>query len=104
MGVVRVCDASDVPVGEARRFDAGGAEVCLVNLGDNGFRAVAAECSHAHAYLDEGEVDLDLATIECPLHGSTFDLQTGAPKTLPATQPVATYPVIVAGGDVQIEV
>jgi 3-phenylpropionate/trans-cinnamate dioxygenase ferredoxin subunit len=104
MGAVRVCGAVDLPVGEARRFDVGGAEVCVVNLGDDGFRAVAAECSHAHAYLDEGEVDLDLATIECPLHGSTFDLQTGAPKTLPATQPVATYPVTVADGDVLIEV
>jgi 3-phenylpropionate/trans-cinnamate dioxygenase ferredoxin subunit len=104
MGAVRVCGAADVPVGEARRFDAVGAEVCVVNLGDDGFRVIAAECSHAHAYLDEGEVDLDLATIECPLHGSTFDLQTGAPKTLPATQPVATYPVTVADGDVLIEV
>jgi 3-phenylpropionate/trans-cinnamate dioxygenase ferredoxin subunit len=104
MAPVRVCDTSDVPVGEARRFDADGTEVCVVNLGDDGFRAVAAECSHAHAYLDEGEVDLDFATIECPLHGSTFDLQTGAPKTLPATQPVATYPVTVAGGDVLMEV
>jgi 3-phenylpropionate/trans-cinnamate dioxygenase ferredoxin subunit len=101
---VRVCGESDVPAGGARRFEAHGVEVCVVNLGDDGFRAVAAECSHAHAYLDEGEVDLDLATIECPLHGSTFDLQTGAPKTLPATQPVATYPVTVAGGDVLIEV
>lgn len=101
---VRVCGESDVPAGGARRFEADGVEVCVVNLGDDGFRAVAAECSHAHAYLDEGEVDLDLATIECPLHGSTFDLQTGAPKTLPATQPVATYPVTVAGGDVLIEV
>jgi 3-phenylpropionate/trans-cinnamate dioxygenase ferredoxin subunit len=104
MGAVRVCGTAEVPVGEARRFDAEGVEVCVVNLGDDGFRVVAAECSHAHAYLDEGEVDLDLATIECPLHGSTFDLQTGAPKTLPATQPVATYPVTVAGGDVLIEV
>ena len=77
---------------------------CVVNLGDDGFRAVDAVCSHAHAYLDEGEVDLDVDTIECPKHGSTFDLQTGAPKTLPATQPVATYPVTVAGDDVLIEV
>jgi 3-phenylpropionate/trans-cinnamate dioxygenase ferredoxin subunit len=104
MASVRVCDASDVPAGEARRFAAGGTDVCVVNLGEDGFRAVAAACSHAHAYLDEGEVDPDLATIECPLHGSTFDLQTGAPKTLPATQPVAIYPVTVAGGDVLIEV
>jgi 3-phenylpropionate/trans-cinnamate dioxygenase ferredoxin component len=104
MAAVRLCGRDDVPVGEARRFDAGDIEVCVVNLGDDGFRAVAAECSHAHAYLDEGEVDTELATIECPLHGSTFDLQTGAPKTLPATQPVASYPLTVADGDVMIEV
>ena len=49
---------------------------------------VDAICSHAHYFLDEGEVDVEDQTIECPKHGSTFDLNTGGPRTLPATQPV----------------
>ena len=75
-----------------------------MNLGEDGFRALDAICSHAKYYLDEGEVDVDLETIECPKHGSTFDLNTGSAKTLPATQPVDTFPVTVDGDDVMIEV
>ncbi len=81
---VRVCGRGDVPAGEARRFEIDGRVVAVVNLGDEGFRAVDAVCSHEHYFLDEGEVDVDVETIECPKHGSTFDLNTGAARSLPA--------------------
>ena len=101
---VRVCSVDDVPAGEARRFAVDGRLVAVVNLGDEGFRAVDAICSHEHYYLDEGEVDVDLETIECPKHGSTFDLDTGAARTLPAITPVDVFPVTVTDDDVLIEV
>ena len=100
---VRVCETKDVPAGEARRFPIDGREIAVVNLGPEGFRALDAICSHAHYYLDEGEVDVDLETIECPKHGSTFDLNSGTPRTLPATQPVDTFPASTDGSDVLIE-
>jgi 3-phenylpropionate/trans-cinnamate dioxygenase ferredoxin subunit len=101
---VRVCSVDDVPAGEARRFAVDGRLVAVVNLGDEGFRAVDAICSHEHYYLDEGEVDVDLETIECPKHGSTFDLDTGAARTLPAITPVDVFPVTVTDDNVLIEV
>lgn len=101
---VRVCSVDDVPEGEARRFAVDGRLVAVVNLGDEGFRAVDAICSHEHYYLDEGEVDVDLETIECPKHGSTFDLDTGKARTLPAINPVDVFPVTVTDDDVLIEV
>jgi 3-phenylpropionate/trans-cinnamate dioxygenase ferredoxin subunit len=101
---VRVCGTSDVPAGEVRRFEVDHRPIAVVNLGDEGFRAVDSICSHAHYFLDEGEVDVDLETIECPKHGSTFDLDTGKPTTLPATQPVERFDVKVEGNDVLIEV
>jgi 3-phenylpropionate/trans-cinnamate dioxygenase ferredoxin subunit len=101
---VRVCSVNDVPEGEARRFAVDGRLVAVVNLGDEGFRAVDAICSHEHYYLDEGEVDVDLETIECPKHGSTFDLDTGQARTLPAIKPVDVFPVTVTDDDVLIEV
>ena len=100
---VRVCETKDVPPGEARRFSLDGRLVAVVNLGEEGFRALDAICSHAHYFLDEGEVDVDLETIECPKHGSTFDLNSGKPRTLPATQPVDSFPATIAGSDVYIE-
>jgi 3-phenylpropionate/trans-cinnamate dioxygenase ferredoxin subunit len=99
-----VCGTSDVPAGEVRRFEVNHRPFAVVNLGDEGFRAVDSICSHAHYFLDEGEVDVDFETIECPKHGSTFDLNTGKPTTLPATQPVERFDVRVDGEDVLIEV
>jgi 3-phenylpropionate/trans-cinnamate dioxygenase ferredoxin subunit len=101
---VRVCSAADVSVGQARCFDVAAREIAIVNLGSEGFRAVDAVCSHAHEYLTEGDVDLDLGTIECPRHGSTFDLGTGRPRSLPATAPIAVYRVMVENDDILIEV
>ena len=51
--------AADVPEGEARRYPVDGQQVAVVNLGEKGFRAVDAVCSHAHYFLDEGEVDVE---------------------------------------------
>jgi len=104
VGWVRVCGTSDVPAGEARRFEVNGREIAVVNLGEEGFRAVDTICSHAHYFLDEGEVDVDERSIECPKHGSTFDLDTGKPRSLPATQPVERFDLKVEGDDVLIEV
>jgi 3-phenylpropionate/trans-cinnamate dioxygenase ferredoxin subunit len=104
MALVRVCAVGDVPEGEARRFPVEGKLVAVANLGGGGYRAVDAICSHAHYFLDEGEVDVDDETIECPKHGSTFDLNTGAPTALPATTPVGAYRVRTVGDDILIEV
>jgi 3-phenylpropionate/trans-cinnamate dioxygenase ferredoxin subunit len=104
MSALRVCSRDDVPPGEARRFDVSGRLVAVVNLGDEGFRAVDAVCSHERFFLDEGDVDVEDETIECPKHGSMFDLNSGAPRSLPALRPVTAYPVITEGDDILIEV
>jgi 3-phenylpropionate/trans-cinnamate dioxygenase ferredoxin component len=104
MGLVSVCRPDDVPEGEVRRFEVDGHEIAVVNLGEDGFRAVGDICSHAHYFLHEGEVDVDFATIECPKHGSTFGLDTGKPRSLPATQPVPVYNVKVEGDEVKVEI
>ena len=102
--LVEVGKATDVPEGEVRRFEVAGAEVAVVNLGGGEFRAVDDICSHEHYHLSEGEVDTDDETIECPKHGSTFDLESGRPRSLPAIKPVRTFPVKVEGDTLLIEV
>jgi 3-phenylpropionate/trans-cinnamate dioxygenase ferredoxin component len=103
MALVRLCGIDDVPEGEARRFELDHRPIAVVNLGEEGFRAIDAICSHAHYFLDEGEVDVDFGRIECPKHGSTFDLDSGRPITLPATQPVQVFDVKIEGNDVLID-
>jgi len=104
MALTKIATTDQVPEGEARRFKYDSTEVAVANLGGGEFRALDAICSHALSYLDEGEVDPDMETLECAKHGSTFDLNTGRPRTLPATQPVRAYEVKVEGDDILIEV
>jgi len=73
-----------------------------VVLHDDDVYAIHDECSHAAIPLSEGEVDG--CEIECWLHGSRFDLVTGRPTGLPATQPVPVYPVKIDGDDVLVSV
>jgi 3-phenylpropionate/trans-cinnamate dioxygenase ferredoxin component len=101
--LVEVGKTSEVPEGEARRFVVDRIEVAVANVGDGEFFAVDDVCSHAEASLSEGEVDVEDETIECPRHGSVFDLRTGKPRSLPATLPVLTFPVKVEGDAIMIE-
>ena len=63
--------------------------------------AIRDECSHQAVPLSEGEVDD--CTLECLAHGSRFDLRTGAPLDLPATQAVPVYPVKIEGDYVLVD-
>ena len=92
MSFERVCALSEVPDDEALGVTVGSLEVAVARNGDEVF-AIQDQCSHAAVALSEGEV-AD-CTVECWLHGSSFDLRTGKPTGLPATEPVATFPIEV---------
>ena len=66
--------------------------------------AIEDRCSHDDGPLCEGEWDEDLCRVICPRHGSAFDLATGTPRSLPAYEPVETYPVVVEDGVVKVHV
>ncbi|GGJ81149.1 (2Fe-2S)-binding protein [Pilimelia anulata] len=99
--MIKVCAAADVAKGTAVAADIDGTAVAIVHADDDGFYAIHDECSHAAIALSEGEVDG--CTIECWLHGSRFDLRTGAPSGPPALTPVPTYPVEIRDGDLYID-
>jgi 3-phenylpropionate/trans-cinnamate dioxygenase ferredoxin subunit len=101
MAFERACALSDVPADEALAVTVDRYDVAIARDGDEVY-ALQDLCSHAAVSLSEGEV-AD-CTIECWLHGSTFDLRTGKPTGLPATEPVATFPVEVRDGDVFVDV
>lgn len=98
---MEVAALDELPPGQGRRFDLGEHRVALFRVGDRVY-AIGDRCSHAEASLSEGEVfDTE---VECPRHGSAFDLETGEALTLPATKPVPVYRVKVEGGRVYLEV
>ncbi len=100
---VKLAAVNDIPVNEVRAFEYAGRRIALYHCGDT-FYATTDVCSHAYAELNEGYFDGDDCTIECPLHGSRFDICTGAALTLPAYEPIATYPVRVEGDDVLVAI
>lgn len=95
-GLVDVGAATDFPSGRAVRVLVGDQAVAIVHTAQ-GLFAIEDRCSHADVALSEGEVDG--CTIECWLHGSAFDLFSGAPLSLPAISPVRIYQVIADGSD-----
>ncbi len=101
MNLQRVCAIDDLKPDSALAAEIDGVEVAIVNSAGE-FYAIADECSHASIPLSEG--DVGEGEIECYLHGSRFDLRTGEPLGLPATEPVAVYPCQVSGNDVLVDV
>ena len=92
--------ADEVAKGAVITAEVDGIDIAIVHADDDTFYAVRDECSHASIALSEGEVDG--CTLECWLHGSRFDLRTGEPTGLPATEPVPVYPVEVRDGDIYL--
>ena len=92
MAFVKACSLDEFRDGEAVGATVDDQDVAIARDGDE-FFAVEDICSHAAVALSEGEVEG--CTIECWLHGSRFDLRTGKPTGLPATEPVSTFPVEV---------
>ena len=96
MAFERVCALDEVTADQGLAVTVGDLEVVVARNGDEVF-ALQNECSHAAVALSEGEV-AD-CQIECWLHGSMFDLRTGKPTGLPATEPVATFPTEIRDVD-----
>ena len=96
---VEVARATDIPPGHAARVEIDGTPVAIFNV-DGDFYALDDTCSHAEASLSEGDLDPERCAIECPLHGSSFDLRTGDPLTLPAVEPVRAHHVEVGADGV----
>ena len=101
MTMQRACALLDLEDDKPIAVEVDGVEVALV-LAAGDVYAIRDECSHARIALSEGEVDG--TTLECWLHGSRFDLRTGRPTGLPATEPVPVYPVTINGDDVLVDV
>ena len=89
--------------GEARKALVGNIAVAIVRI-DDAVYAIGDVCSHANVSLSDGTVWDDTCALECPGHGSAFDLRTGVPNSLPATQPVRVFVAKVVDGEVVVEV
>jgi len=99
---VDICPVSDLPPGSFRRVEIEDFEIGVFNCNGE-LLAMEDRCSHDDGDLLEGEFDPDACTVECPRHGSVFDLRSGRPVTLPAYEAVETFPVLVEDGVIKLE-
>ena len=101
--IIDVCPIDELPPGAHKVVEVDDLEIAVVNCGGE-LVAIEDRCSHDDGILLEGELDQERCRVECPRHGSWFDLRTGAPLNLPAYQPVDTFPVLVEDGLIKLEV
>ena len=100
-----VCNIEDLPEGEMRLVeDDAGRKIGVFHCADGELFAIEDRCSHDDGPLAEGEFDQASCTVECPRHGSLFDLRTVKPKSLPAYVPVDTFDVTLNDGEVKVEI
>jgi 3-phenylpropionate/trans-cinnamate dioxygenase ferredoxin subunit len=98
---VAVAKLGDLDDGDMRQVVVRGDLVGLYRVGDR-VLAINDVCTHEEAYLTDGYFEPEDLEVECPLHGSRFNVETGDVRILPATRPVATYEVRIEGDDVLV--
>ena len=101
--IIDICTVSELPPGGMRLVEWEDLEIGVFNCNGTIY-AIEDRCSHDNGTLVEGALDQDKCTVECPRHGSEFDLRTGKPLTLPAYVPVETFPVLVEDDTIKVEV
>ena len=101
--IIDVCPLSELQPGQMRLVEWEDLEIGVFNC-SGALYAIEDRCSHDDGPLAEGPFDESRCAVECPRHGSLFDLRTGKPLTLPAYQPVDTFTVIVEDDTIKLEV
>ena len=91
----------EIPEGEARAYDIPAGRVAVAH-DEAHLYAFGDECPHQGCSLSEGAFDDRRATIECPVDGSVFDVETGEPLDGPATDPLPIYQARVVDGWVEV--
>jgi 3-phenylpropionate/trans-cinnamate dioxygenase ferredoxin subunit len=101
--LIEICPVAELGPGQMRLVQWEDLEIGIFNCAGTVY-AIEDRCSHDDGPLVEGELDEQTCTIECPRHGSRFDLKTGKPLTLPAYVPVDTFPVVIENETIKLEV
>ena len=98
-GFVRVTSIDDVPLGSFKPFEVGYDQILIVHT-DDGFFAIANECTHDSGTISNGRLFRN--QVICPRHGARFDVRTGEVLSPPAIVPLDTYEVRIDGSDLYV--
>ena len=102
MAELDVCPVEELPSCSVKIVYAGDIAVGVYNLNGE-YYALEDRCSHDDGPLCEGDFECDDGVAICPRHGANIDIRTGQALTLPAVEPVRTFPVRVDEGIVKVK-
>jgi nitrite reductase/ring-hydroxylating ferredoxin subunit len=96
---VKVAESKDIGPSSMNAVDVAGEKVCIINIEGN-FYAIGNVCTHMGGPLNEGT--LEGFEVECPWHGSKFDVRTGEPTKPPARHAVSSYEVKIQDNNILV--
>jgi 3-phenylpropionate/trans-cinnamate dioxygenase ferredoxin component len=96
---VKVAETKEIAPSSMKAVEVEGEKVCIINT-EGTFYAIGNICTHVGGPLDEGT--LEGYEVECPWHGSKFDVRTGEPTKPPAVRGVPNYEVKIEGNNVLV--
>jgi nitrite reductase/ring-hydroxylating ferredoxin subunit len=96
---VKVAETKDIAPSNMKGIDLAGEKVCIANIEGN-YYAIGNVCTHMGGPLADGK--LESYEIQCPWHGSKFDVRTGEPTKPPARRAVPTYEVKIENNNILV--
>jgi glycine betaine catabolism B len=89
---VKVADTKDIQPSQMKEVQVDGENICVVNV-EGKYYAIGSICTYEGGPLADGT--LEGHEVECPWHGSKFDIRTGKQTRPPAMTPEPNYEVKV---------
>ncbi len=114
-----ICCKEDVPVGQMRTYTVKNFPVVVVHSKKGEFYAIYGFCPHQRSLLGQGilgglteaggpgeefSYSREGEIIRCAWHGFDYDVTTGSCLTAPEKLRVKTYPVVIKGQEVYLEI
>jgi ferredoxin-NADP reductase/nitrite reductase/ring-hydroxylating ferredoxin subunit len=97
---VKVSDTKEIQPSQMKAVEVGNEIICVVNV-EGKYYAIDNICTHEGGPLADGT--LEGYEVECPWHGSKFDVRTGEVTNPPASAPEPAYEVKVEGNDILVK-
>lgn len=86
----KVADVKDIQPSQMKEVEVNGEKICLANF-EGKYYAIGNICTHLGGPLAQGK--LEGYEVQCPWHGSRFDIRTGRVARPPAMRSEPTYEI-----------
>jgi nitrite reductase/ring-hydroxylating ferredoxin subunit len=97
---VKAADVKDIQTSQMKEVEVNGEKICLANV-EGKYYAIGNVCTHLGGPLAQGK--LEGYEVQCPWHGSRFDIRTGKVARPPAMRSEPTYEIKVEDDNILVK-